>query len=429
MKQGEPPYMQNLSDKELDDLMKKANESQSYSYDSDSWTALSEKLDKTPKRGFAGGQVTLLIIIAGVLLMSVLYFTVSKQSPATAYVATSLVPEKEQDSNLVGNAEKITKIPTDARNEKVRGNDESNGSSKKNDFEKTPVYSEHQKRSTDRKELNTPVKVSVAEPDRGLDHHEQTNTPSNTETQRASPVSIRPVNAISLEEEGIADSAAVEKVEVAEVKSELNVKDSVEEKKDEKVRKSRLAVKLSVSPDFSSQGFSKTDAIGWNYGGAVEYRINKAFAVSAGLLNTRKYYTAEDVTYGKYTAEFAEGDCRMWDIPLNIHYYVPSNQSLQLIGSLGFSSYIMKQENYVYYPDETNKDRKYYSEINNENSEWFKILNVSIAAQLQISPAVYLQLEPFIKAPLTGLGEGNISLSSFGTFFTVKYQFNPKNTQ
>lgn len=89
----------------------------------------------------------------------------------------------------------------------------------------------------------------------------------------------------------------------------------------------------------------------------------------------------------------------------------------------------MKQENYTYYPDENNKDRKYYSEINNENSEWFKILNVSIAAQLQVSPVVFLQLEPFIKAPLTGLGEGNISLSSFGTFFTVKYQLFTKNTR
>lgn len=270
---------------------------------------------------------------------------------------------------------------------------------------------------------------STVESDGSSQPREREENVSNTEKQQTLPVSTKYVRATSLAETAIIDSATVERVEVEELKHEINTKDSVREKKVEKAMTNRFAVKLSISPDFSSESFSQTDAVGWNYGGAVEYQITKAFAVSLGLLNTRKYYTAEDVTYGQYTAEFAEGDCNMWDIPVNVHYYIPSRQSLQLIGSLGFSSYIMKQENYTYYPDETDKDRKYYSEINNENSEWFKILNVSMAAQLQVSPAVYIQLEPFIKAPLTGLGEGNISLSSFGTFFTVKYQLFTQNSR
>jgi hypothetical protein len=420
--------MQNLSDKELDELIKKANESQSYPYDGDSWTALADKLDNTPKRGFVLRQTPLLSIILGVVLLSSLYYVVSKQTLASDNVTASMVPEKKQEGKQVTATDKAKQIPANGADEKVLVEVEANSSADEKGSLKVASQVERQETSADFKPSNSQVNMSAVLFDESLQQDEVESNVSYVEEQRASPASPKREHSNSMAEVTIVDSTGVEKVAVVETKNGINVKDSVETAEDEEARNNRFAIKLSVSPDFSSESFSQPDAVGWNYGAAVEYQISKAFAVSVGLLNTRKYYTAEDVTYGQYTAEYAEGDCRMWDIPMNVLYYIPSRQSLQLIGSVGFSSYIMRQENYTYYPDETNKYRKYQSEINNENSEWFKVLNLSVAAQLKVSPTVYVQLEPFIKAPLTGLGEGNISLSSFGTFFTVKYQFNTKTT-
>ena len=35
----------------------------------------------------------------------------------------------------------------------------------------------------------------------------------------------------------------------------------------------------------------------------------------------------------------------------------------------------------------------------------------------------YLQLEPFVKAPLSGVGEGEVDLVSSGLFINLKYNF------
>lgn len=420
--------MQNLSDKELDELMKKASESQSYPYDETSWTSLADKLDNTPKRGFVARQTTLLSIILGVVLMSSLYYVVSKQTSPSGSAVASMVPERKQKDKQVITGEKSNQGPTNVADKKVLVDVELNNASKKNGSTDGSSQVDRQERRGDLKQSSSQVNISAALYDESLQQLEVVTRVSNLEEQRTSQVSSKPMDSNSIAGVAIADSTTVKKVEVVEMKKEKKAKDSVVATEDEDARNGRFAIKLLVSPDFSSESFSQPDAMGWNYGGAVEYQVSKAFAFSVGLLNTRKYYTAEDVTYGQYTAEYAEGDCRMWDIPLNVHYYIPSRQSLQLMGSIGFSSYIMRQENYTYYPDETNKYRKYQSEINNKNSEWFKVLNLSIAAQLKVGPTIYIQLEPFIKAPLTGLGEGNISLSSFGTFFTVKYQFKTKTT-
>lgn len=319
--------MQNLSDKELDELMKKANEAQSYSYDADSWASLSDKLDKNPRRGFGGRQATLVLIIVGVVLMSVLYFTVSKQTPISDNTVATLIPAKEKMSaQESGHAEKVTQTPAVTADKNILVTDESNTNSNKSGIKKVLAYQEPKESRRDSRQSNKSISIKDEELNESLLQPNLVTEQFEAESQRASPVpaSVKPAGVKFLGEKTQADSATAEKTEVTEVKSELNVKDSVKEKEDEQVRSSRFAIKLSISPDFSSESFSKTDAMGWNYGGAVEYKISETFAVSAGLLNTRKYYTAQDVTYGRYTAEFAEGDCRMWDIPVNVHYSIPS---------------------------------------------------------------------------------------------------------
>ena len=163
--------------------------------------------------------------------------------------------------------------------------------------------------------------------------------------------------------------------------------------------------------------------MGFNYGLIAEYFLNKNFSIAAGALWSRKYYSAVDVEYNGYHADRAYGDCRMWDIPVNVNYYFTPSKQYSFFASAGFSSYLMNEENYDYEVDTKYGTKTYVTQVIKENNEWFKILNVSVGLQKQINSRFAIQVEPFVKVPLAGVGEGNISLASFGSFFSIRYTF------
>jgi hypothetical protein len=88
---------------------------------------------------------------------------------------------------------------------------------------------------------------------------------------------------------------------------------------------------------------------------------------------------------------------------------------------MGFSSYIMLSEDYVYHVDNPYGSDVYYQSVSRENNEWFKILNASVVLQKRLNDKFSLELEPYLKAPLAGVGEGEVSLVSLGAFFNVRY--------
>jgi hypothetical protein len=61
--------------------------------------------------------------------------------------------------------------------------------------------------------------------------------------------------------------------------------------------------------------------------------------------------------------------------------------------------------------------------VERKNNEWFKVLNLSAGVQRAIGERWHLQAEPFVKVPLSGVGEGDVLLSSWGVFMGFKYQF------
>lgn len=182
------------------------------------------------------------------------------------------------------------------------------------------------------------------------------------------------------------------------------------------------AIKATISPDFSADQFKSVEKTGLNYGMMLEYYIHPKFSVSAGAIWSRKYYSAQDVAYGYYQADEVYGDCRMWDIPLNFTYYNSPSKQYSFFFTVGSSSYLMNEENYTYKVETGYGTVSYNKQVLKENNEWFKMLNLSVGVQKQFRERWAIQLEPFIKVPLAGVGEGNIQLSSFGSFFSIRYK-------
>ena len=96
-----------------------------------------------------------------------------------------------------------------------------------------------------------------------------------------------------------------------------------------------------------------------------------------------------------------------------------------LFVTVGSSSYIMLDEEYIYTVTRNNHNYEYVETYSNENNEWFSMLNLSLGVQHQITKRCFIQGEPFIKAPMKGIGEGKVNLVSAGVFVSVKYWINP----
>ncbi|ELR71973.1 hypothetical protein C900_01968 [Fulvivirga imtechensis AK7] len=201
-----------------------------------------------------------------------------------------------------------------------------------------------------------------------------------------------------------------------------------EEQEKEQQEKRGFALKLTYSPDFSSIGYFKPDKPGSNFGLLGEYPIGKRWSISAGAIYSKKIYFNEEGggSYSSGPTDRLDADCRVIDIPLNIHYYAQQADNHSLYFTAGASSYVMLRENYNYTKTGGSGPWSWSEEIKNENSHWFSILNLSVGYERRIGRHIFLQLEPFLKAPMSGVGEGKVDLVSTGAFLNLKYQFIPK---
>ncbi len=180
--------------------------------------------------------------------------------------------------------------------------------------------------------------------------------------------------------------------------------------------------RVLISPDFSSIDFGQSTSPGSNVALLLEYQFLQRWSISSGGIWALKKYTSQEATYAGYPANELQGTCQILDVPINLSYYFKSRGKTTAFTSVGVSSYFMLSEEYTYEIQSGYNSNIYSTRIENENNEWFKILNLSVGIQHQVKHRLYLQIEPFIKVPLDGVGEGNVELSSWGLFFGAKYK-------
>src|SRR5690606_37945341 len=110
------------------------------------------------------------------------------------------------------------------------------------------------------------------------------------------------------------DSVTREEEPVSKPEAQVvkNKKDDAD-KDDESAKAYRgFAVKLAVSPDYSTVKSIQPDKLGVNYGLLVEYNLTKNISVATGLMRANKFYSAHDGEYYGQASDRVDGDCRMW---------------------------------------------------------------------------------------------------------------------
>ncbi|MES2733240.1 MAG: outer membrane beta-barrel protein [Bacteroidota bacterium] len=189
-----------------------------------------------------------------------------------------------------------------------------------------------------------------------------------------------------------------------------------------------LSINLIFAPDLSTVGFNHFTKPGINLGLAIEYGFSKRLSIQVGALYATKTYYAGGKDYtppkswpGYGPPDQVKGDCKVIDLPINMRYNFWKREQYNVFVSAGISSYLMQKEQYNYlyngYP-------AIPWTVPTRNKHWLSVANFSVGYEFKLRSPLSLQIEPFVKIPLAGVGAGKVKLATTGAFFTLKYNLN-----
>ena len=416
--------MQSMSDDELDKLFKEAAQGFTVSEDPAAWNAMSSKLDERDRHAVIWKRWRLAFIgMLGITVGSIWVYNSAQDE----------IENKKTVASLPSTAKVITE-PTNTRKSATATTTES-----------TALHIEinKEKKTSEKNQQSQSEKSSIGQNSLKQKNQRSTNPDSKVEKAQINlsqvAITMAPGSApdpaqqekSNIEESGNFDSTF--QAEVMTTDSAFSDSTSKEQKQEQEQPRSRFSIKLALSPDFSSINFFTPYKPGINIGLLAGYDFNNRWSIFTGAVLSRKIYSSTEVdkSYSSggynYTIDQLDGDCRVLDIPVNVYYSFFANHSFSIKAGLGLSSYLMLQEDYTYYVKKYYTTDVYYQNIDHQNNEWFQVMNVSILFQKKVSDRFYLELEPFYKAPLAGIGEGKVSLVSLGTFLTVRFDLNTPN--
>lgn len=405
--------MKKLTDRELDSVFKNAAEGYQPAFDQVGWEAMNARLAEPKpalwKRWLPFAFVGLLIFSAGVWVGTYFIDRVSTKVPAESAVKELIQEDKITTPQALPPVES-SQLQSELRDgtKSDKGNNTSN----------------QKKINTESGERRVPPLINVDHPatDNNVITISESSKPVDETTfllQRDKLAEVPDNLLAKVTTDSIQNPIEESKVDT----TQSNVKD--EEKKKEMAKNHAFYLRLLASPDFSSINYASANEMGSNYSVLVDYQLTNRWSISTGAIWSMKTYSSDnEFAYGAYTADRMAGVCRILDIPVNIYYHFQPQSKISFYSGLGLSSYIMLEEDYTYTFDTPSGSRDFSSDFESENNEWFKILNISLGVQYQFAPRFHMQVEPFLKAPLAGVGEWDVKLSSMGIFMGLKYKIN-----
>lgn len=184
-------------------------------------------------------------------------------------------------------------------------------------------------------------------------------------------------------------------------------------------------------PDFSTVKFQSVKQLGYSLGILAGYRFNKHFGIETGLLWDKKFYYTE----GKYFSKdqisaplyskisSVNGNCNMFEIPISIRYDFASRSNYGFFIMGGFSSYLMKKQNYTAIVESTGYQWPYSFSSSQSSNYFFSIVQFSGGYEFAINGNNKIRIEPYIKIPLQGIGIGSLPISSTGIYLGITHSF------
>ena len=180
---------------------------------------------------------------------------------------------------------------------------------------------------------------------------------------------------------------------------------------------SKIALSLLVAPAYNGADNLNKGQIGSDIGLLVTLGVTKKWSLSTGAVYAKKLYET-DYSYASYT-QMVDADCRVLDIPVNVNYTLINKGRTRISFGTGISSYIMLKEDYRF-----NSSSREDIHLVNENQHWLSVLNLQAGYERKLSSKISVNVQPYLKVPLTDIGYYKIRLQSLGLAVGASWSFN-----
>lgn len=460
--------MSKKSFSDIEQAIKNAAEAYEPAFDEQAWKKMEALLDKEKdrKRPFIFWLWWLIPILLGAGVIG--YFTMkeSKNETVPAYQKNALpvynktnnIPEVNGNNTSISTLSDVTQNTGDEV-KPVAGSESAGavktGTDKKPDKKNnSKAYKTHSPVDESKQDPREVV-VAAAKPAGKIKGKTKVNiTPANPESDPENavqatdmPVSSNTGKSKIPEKPIVTEDTATQLGETVVIKIEAakqddkeieKIVDSVISKKiaDKKTRKtiSKIYVIVAAGAEASGVKLFSADKVTPRYGAALGFQINKKISVQGGFFVSNKKYIAGKDDYktkpGSYWAivdlKSIDGNCRVYEIPVQVRYDFTSGKKLNFFATAGLSSYLMKKENYTMhylrYGNYHKAEVKYTG-----NNSFFSVLRFSAGAEKKISDRFAVFASPGIAVPLAGVGEGEVKLYSTDIILGLKFTPAAKN--
>jgi hypothetical protein len=150
--------------------------------------------------------------------------------------------------------------------------------------------------------------------------------------------------------------------------------------------------------------FQSVERPGFSLGLLIGYRFNKRLAIETGLNWDKKYYYSKGEYFNTdniyvpnyWTIMNVDGNCSMWEIPLALRYDFSTTKNHGYFVKAGFSSYIMKKQNYSFAYDSLGYHGKTpYIPYNNTLKYFLANIQLSAGYEHALSEKTKIRIEPY----------------------------------
>ncbi|HEX8378412.1 MAG TPA: hypothetical protein VF602_11400, partial [Pedobacter sp.] len=221
-------------------------------------------------------------------------------------------------------------------------------------------------------------------------------------------------------------------IEKLTVESNDSLRVDKDEEKPLKRRRLVFSVTALAGPEFSAIKSIAGNQGTLTTGLLINASISERVALSSGVKYGFKNYQAAafdykiENSYAKYASSI-DASCKILEIPLQASYILSGNRNRKIAVSTGLSSYFMLSEKYTFKYGELSGYKDFQLVKTNANRHYLSV--VSLSASYQIKPKtanLYWAIEPYVKLPLGGVGEGNVRLKSSGVSLNLTYDLSKK---
>ncbi|MES2457015.1 MAG: hypothetical protein V4594_15790 [Bacteroidota bacterium] len=198
-----------------------------------------------------------------------------------------------------------------------------------------------------------------------------------------------------------------------------------------------VSMAISAGPEFNSASMVVGGDPGFSAGLTFGFGITKKLDLLTGARYSLKKYNSgpglrysfpNTAAWAKYTLTNLDATCAVLEIPLQASYNIMNNSKNMINLNAGISSYLMLKEDYDFKYNTSYGPTDKLLQKRNANQHLLSIVDLSATYFIKLkSTNLKLGLEPFVKIPLSGVGEGNINLKSSGVSLKLRYDLEKKS--